>query len=77
MSDITDNTEVRVVAERLKGHEDLCHERQRGIDRRFAEVDRRFDRVDRMLYFVIGLVVITGFLDVDLATAVEFIARWR
>ncbi|MDA7986892.1 MAG: hypothetical protein MPJ53_00015 [Alphaproteobacteria bacterium] len=84
MSDITDNIEVKVVAERLKGHEDLCNERYRGIERRFEEVDRRFDkqdrilaRHDRMFYFVIGLVVITGFFDVDLATAIEFIARLR
>ncbi|MDA7981010.1 MAG: hypothetical protein MPJ82_00045 [Alphaproteobacteria bacterium] len=82
MSDITDNIEVKVVAERLKGHEELCRERQKNTDLRFdridntlAKQDRTLAKHDRMFYFVIGLVVVTEFFDIDLATAIDLISR--
>ncbi|MDA7986891.1 MAG: hypothetical protein MPJ53_00010 [Alphaproteobacteria bacterium] len=85
MSDITDNAEVRVVAERLKGHEDLCNERYRGIERRFEQVDRRFDKIDnalaehsralakhdRFFYIGFGIVVVMIFFGIDSEAVAE------
>ncbi|MDA7999835.1 MAG: hypothetical protein MPL62_00825 [Alphaproteobacteria bacterium] len=73
MGSITDDTDAKIVAARLDGHEELCRERQKNIDLRFDRMERRIS----ILSVVVGLLVVTNFFDVDLTTAIELLGLGR